>query len=153
MNFDRHVKYAKSIGAGYYAEDVVQEAYIKCLNNNNLNEGYIILAIRSVAFDLHRANKRVQKVELQDNMIIEDEEYIEKPEINFTKIEPMLKDVHWFHVKIFKLYCTEIKSIRKLAKKTKIGERTIFNSIKLCKEKLKENQKDWEIQLQVSQVQ
>ena len=141
MNFKKHVKIAQSLGAGMYAQDVVQEAYIKCLNNNNLNEGYIILAIRSVAFDLFRVNKKIKKVELQDNIIIEDEP-IETYPTKYIEVEHLLEDVHWYDKEVFRIYCQEIKSIRKLAKATRIGEKTIFKSITLCKNKLKESLKD-----------
>ena len=141
MNFSKHVKIAKSFGAGMYAEDVVQEAYLKCIRNNNLAEGYIILAIRSVAFDLYRANKKVKKVELHDNLITEDEP-IETHPTKYIEIEHLLDGVHWYDKEVFRIYCQEIKSIRKLAKATEISERTIWKSINICKQKLKENQKE-----------
>lgn len=151
MNFKKHVNFARKLGGGFQSEDIVQEAYIRCLKNGAIdNECYVYLSIRSVAFDFYRAKKNVIKVELEDVFIDEETEYIEP--VMYEDVKDLLSDLHWFDQEIFKLYATKIKSIRKLAKETNISEKTIFESIKKCKQKLitwqkeNQNQKDLAIQ-------
>lgn len=150
MDFAKHVNYATKIGAGQQAEDVVQEAYLKCLRLNKMDEPYIYSAIRSLTADLYRIKKKVKKVEISnlENLTSEQIDQLEWTPTKFEEVESTLVGLHWFHVKVFQIYTTEIQSIRKLAKATNISERTLFNSIKLCKTKLRESQKDLEIQLQ-----
>jgi DNA-directed RNA polymerase specialized sigma24 family protein len=155
MDFAKHVNYATKIGAGNQAEDIVQEAYLKCLRLNKMDEPYIYSAIKSLTADIYRLKKKITKVEISnlENLSQEQIETLEWTPTKFEEIENTLVGLHWFHIEVFKIYTTEIQSIRKLAKATNIGERTLFNSIKLCKTKLRENQKELEIQLLRSQQQ
>lgn len=150
MDFAKHVNYATKIGAGQQAEDVVQEAYLKCLRLNKMDEPYIYSAIKSLTADLYRIKKKVKKVDISnlENLTSEQIDQLEWTPTKFEEVENTLVGLHWFHVKVFQIYTTEIQSIRKLAKATKIGERTIWKSIDICKKKLRESQKDLEIQLQ-----
>ncbi len=46
---------------------------------------------------------------------------------------------HWYDKGLFKLYRENEWSFREASKETKIGTKSIFNTIKYCKERLREN--------------
>ena len=54
-----------------------------------------------------------------------------------TRIEQILQDMHWFDRKLFKLYVKKFNSVRTLAKETKLGHVTVYNTIKKCRNNIK----------------
>jgi len=141
------ITYANHLGCGCYSEDVVQEAYLKILElGKEVNKSYIYLTVRSIAFDLHRANKNVTKLNIDDciNTLIDE---VEPRPINvkdyaskLTKFENMLVDV----------VATKKISQRKLAEESTISIVTINRSIKRIRTKIinewqKNEVEAWEI--------
>lgn len=61
-----------------------------------------------------------------------------KFEIILEKIEEEMNRWHWYDKMLFNEYVTTGKSIRTLAKETKISPDSIFQTLKNCKSKLKE---------------
>lgn len=132
--YDKHkhwIKIVKSFGEEYYAEDIVQEAYLK-VNGKDINEAYFYWTLRSLTMDLHR--KKVIKVEIEENQITTESDF------DFSNIENYYKIIdtfEWYDKKLFLLYIDNDFSIRDLAKETGIGFMSIYNTIKNCKQKLK----------------
>tara|TARA_B100001093_G_C26577636_1_gene905754 strand:- start:44 stop:556 length:513 start_codon:yes stop_codon:yes gene_type:complete len=54
-----------------------------------------------------------------------------------TRIEQILQDMHWFDRKLFKLYVKKFNSVRTLAKETKLGHVTVYNTINKCRNNIK----------------
>ena len=136
MNFERDIETAKRFGAGNYAEDVVQEAYLRILESGKTcNDGYLYFTIRSIAMDIHRLNKKFPKVELFD-MAEEDIDCFENLEYN--DVEELLTNVHHSHRKVFYIYCKHIPSVRRMSQELNISQATLYKSIRLCQREIKQ---------------
>lgn len=85
--------------------------------------------------DLHR--KKVVTIEIE-NIDIEDEEY-KHPECT-EKYKEILSTFDWYDRDLFLLYANSGMSMRKISRETNISFMSIYNTIKKCQEKLK-NQK------------
>jgi RNA polymerase sigma factor (sigma-70 family) len=128
------INIVKQLGIDDYAEDIVQEAYLKCLEKKSINEAYFYLTLRSLAFDLHRKQKKIIKVPIEEiNISIE----IDKENEVFEIVDRL----HWFDKQVFYLYYDNKLSMRKIAKETGISLSTIFNTISKCNDKIL---KEWE---------
>lgn len=146
---DRHkhwIKVVEGFGEKEYAQDIVQEAYIKVINlNKEINFAYFYFTLRSLTMDLHR--KKVDKIEItqeieyglkEDNYQEEVTEFV-KPYLDF------INTWDWYDKKMYLIYITNNVSMRKMAKESGIPLMNIFQTIQRCKLKLKlwqkENQK------------
>jgi RNA polymerase sigma factor (sigma-70 family) len=140
------IKVAQAYNAKAFAEDIVQEMYIKviphldkCIVKGKPNKAYIYTIIRNLCLDLHR--KSVDKVEIIDNLL--EDEVKEFDEVDV--IDEVLKDVHWYDKQLFQLYLIH-NSCRKLEELTGINYMAIHRSIWHVKSKLKNKAKDLETQ-------
>ena len=86
--------------------------------------------------DLHR--KKVDTFDI-DDIDIKDEPYQEPQCVE--KYKEVLSTFDWYDRNLFLLYANSVMSMRKIARETHISFMSIYNTIKKCKEKLK-NQKD-----------
>ena len=142
--YSRHkhwVSIVKKFGEVNYAEDVVQEAYIK-VHGKDINEAYFYYTLRSLTMDLH--SKKVTKVE-----ITRDIEYSlredESNDIAEELAQPYLEFIDTWHLydkMLFMLWVNNKISMRKIARETKINFTSVYNTIKKCKQRLKEWEKD-----------
>ena len=128
------------------AEDVVQEVYLKIyqeLRDKKLksttiiidgqpNYAIVYLRIRNIIADMMRSEK--SSIPLSAD--IEDKE-VESAAEFYEKIDCVIEGFQWFHKKMFKLYSKEFRSIRKLSEATKISYKTVFKTVKECKEEIK----------------
>jgi len=70
---------------------------------------------------------------------------LNKYEIILERIEEEISTWHWYDYMLFKIYVDSGKSIRTLAKETKISRDSIFQTLKNCKERIKiAVGEDWE---------
>jgi len=149
------VSVVKRLGAGDYAEDIVQEMYLKlhkyssydkCIVDGKVNKYYIFLTLKSILFSYFSERKKILKVNI-DDFEIKDEESNLQTEIDYNdfclKVDEELKNVHWFHKQVFDIYNGVDKtSFRKLEKETNISYISLYNSVKICKDIIKKNLKD-----------
>ena len=133
------------------AEDVVQEVYLKIyqeLGSKKLksttiiidgqpNYAIVYLRIRNIIADMMRSEK--SSIPLSTD--IEDKE-VESAAEFYEKIDGVIEGFQWFHKKLFKLYSKEFRSIRKLSNATKISYKTVFNTVKECKEEIRKQIKN-----------
>jgi predicted DNA-binding protein YlxM (UPF0122 family) len=147
------IKIVKSLGEYDYAEDIVQESYIalskyssydKIIRNGSVNRGYMYFTLRSLTFQFYNKKRKINKVSLdnekysieipsQDNF--DDKEAFEKV---CNLIDQETNSWHWYDKKLFDLYKNTDLSIRKIAAETKISWVSIFNTLKNCKQKIKD---------------
>ncbi len=142
---------ARKLGAGDYAEDIVQELYIKldkysskekCIRNGKVIKSYIYLTLRSLVASYYQNKKGITKIDINCLMNIQMDDNLEKLEatkIINHKIESEIKTWHWYDQAIFNLYRDKKTSFRKLEKETTISWVALFGTIKKCKNKLREN--------------
>jgi DNA-directed RNA polymerase specialized sigma24 family protein len=142
--YSRHkhwVAMVKKFGEVNYAEDVVQEAYIK-VYGKDINEAYFYYTLRSLTMDLH--SKKVIKVE-----VTQDIEYSlredESNELAEERAQPYIEFIntwHWYDKMLFMTYVNNKISMRKLSRETGIAFMSVYYTIKKCKLRLKEWQEN-----------
>ena len=135
------------------AEDVVQDMYLKIyekLKEKKLKAADIIIEgkphygiVYTTLHDLTVNIYRKEKPSYPITMDIEDKASESDAEF-YEKIDNVIDSFQWFHKKMFKLYAKDFQSIRKLSDATKISYKTVFKTVKACKEEIKkqlENEK------------
>jgi RNA polymerase sigma factor (sigma-70 family) len=154
---ERHkdwVQMATNLGAGHYAEDIVQEMYIKLSqiknperlidkkNPNQLVGFYVYTIIRSLIVDLQRIQKRTQMVSIESIRALKASDVDMEFEAEFNKkldaVEQAKDEMNWYDLKLFELYHNEGLSIRKLSKETRISASSIFNTLRNAKSEIHE---------------
>jgi RNA polymerase sigma factor (sigma-70 family) len=144
---DYWIKIVRNFGENDYAEDVVQEMYLKIadlIERKIITEqpptSYIYLTLRSLTADLQRQQKKVIRVGLEDIKGLENEdsdidenEFEEKQ----TAIEIEMSKWHWYDRKLFLLYINGNYSLRKLSDETGIDWWSIKHTVLKCKKRLK----------------
>ena len=142
--YSRHkhwVAMVKKFGEINYAEDVVQEAYIK-VYGKDINEAYFYYTLRSLTMDLH--SKKVVKVEMTQDIeysLREDE----SNDLAEEKAQPYIEFIntwHWYDKMLFMTYVNNKISMRKLSRETGIAFMSVYYTIKKCKLRLKEWQEN-----------
>jgi len=131
------IKQVEKFGEFAYAEDIVQEAYIK-VHGKDINEAYFYFTLRSLTMDLHR--KKVIKLELTDQVlnIPENIEVINDVSLYFDYIDTW----DWYDKKMFLTYINNKMSMRQLSKELGITFSSVYNTLTNCKNKLKQWQKE-----------
>jgi DNA-directed RNA polymerase specialized sigma24 family protein len=151
------VSIVKGFGEVDYADDVVQDVYLrlhkyeyleKIIKDGEPNRGLMWIMLRNAAFE---QNKKYSKElicvdELRD--VADEESEVEKHEAYKrldSKIKQEILNWHWYDAKLFTLYLEQDVSMRALSKMTNISIGSIFQTLKNCKERLRENVgDDWE---------
>lgn len=154
------IRIVNSFGEYDYAEDIVQQMYevlykyaneSKIITNGVVSRGYVYFTLRSLFLQYCNAKNKVKKVRLDDEEdFTQIADYSEMDEqIGYHKVSTLI-DNHidkwrWYDKTLFKLYANSGMSIRKIAKETNISWVSIFNTLKKCKQEVKELFKeDWE---------
>ena len=152
VNLHSHwINIVRKFGELTYAEDIVQEAYIKILEiNKDINEAYFYYTIRSLTMNLH--SKKIIKVEFTTEIEYLISEY-ESEDLIIESTKPYFDYIatwDYYDQMLFSVYLKKGISMRKMSRESGISFTSIYNSIKNCKNKLrqwaKENHKDLEIQ-------
>ena len=140
-----YVSIAKKMGAGSFAEDVIQEMYLRLIDHANLqklikdgkcNKIYIYWTIRNT-YLLHKEKQKTQI----ENISLEYKDETMKEECYgklLKKINNEIDSWHWYDKMLFELYRDSGKSIRELSKLTRICVKSIWQTLKHCKARIKE---------------
>ena len=130
--------------------DIVQEMYIQIyelIEDNKLQAQQIIInnkphfgIVKRIIEQLiqHQANNE-NRLPKDDNCVLNNIPQNEGENIEeiTTRIEEILQDMHWFDRKLFNLYVKKFNSVRTLAKETKLGHVTVYNTISKCRNNIK----------------
>ena len=134
------IKIVRKFGEYHYAEDIVQEAYLKVLSSNKeINFAYFYLILRSLTMNLHKA--KVEKINIEFVADIEDKDEIDIEEIT----KPILEFINtWeeYDKLMFLIWVNKGISMRKMSRESGIPFMSIYNTIKNCKLKIKLWQKN-----------
>ena len=134
------IRVVEKFGEWRYAEDIVQEAYIK-VNGKNINEAYFYFTLRSLTMDLHR--KKVEMLPITKEIEYEISLVEEIDLIDLTQPYNDLIDTwEWYDKMLFRLWVDSGVSMREIARRTNIGFMSVYNTIKNCKEKIKQWEKE-----------
>jgi RNA polymerase sigma factor (sigma-70 family) len=146
-----YVKTVKGFGEEFYAEDLVQEMYIRFLNKNKenavivngqVNKYYVFLTLRSLFIDFHRQKSKVIKVDVNEILTLRQIDEIEKHEAFgdlMQRVQQEMETWHHYDRLLFQLYKDSSMSMREIAQGTNISLRSIFGTLKHCKDRIKEN--------------
>jgi len=161
-NHKGYVNLVRSWGEVEFAEDIVQEMYLKLLQyttadkiikDGKANQSYIWFTLRTMFADFQKNKKRIEKVRIGEDFDIEDENtdytYFEALENLLGKIQEEKDSWHWYDKMLFNLYMENKDashnrngkglSMRQLSKETNISLISIFQTIKNCKERMNDN--------------
>ena len=142
------IKIVNGFGEYNYAEDIVQEAYIRLIKyakpqniikDKKVSRGYMFFTLRSLYFQYYNSKRKIDKVSIdnEENFLqIADDTNLEEQEAFNSVcvlIDEVAEDWTWYDRKLFKLYRDTDLSIRKIAAETGISWVSIFNTLKNCK--------------------
>jgi RNA polymerase sigma factor (sigma-70 family) len=146
------VKIVTSFGTEY-AEDIVQEMYLKLHNSKHknkiiqedgcVNTFYIWVILRNLYYDLLKS-KKINYISIDNYLnlslyVNSEESYKYKAQNKIEqKIQEEVDKWHWYDIKMFNLYRESELSMREIAKETGISITSIFNTLKNCKGRLRE---------------
>ena len=119
--------------------DQIQEDRLKAeqvIINNKPHFGIIKRTLQRIIQQEANNNNKLPK---DNNRILTNiaDNQTENIEELTTRIEQILQDMHWFDRKLFKLYVKKFNSVRTLAKETKLGHVTVYNTINKCRNNIK----------------
>jgi RNA polymerase sigma factor (sigma-70 family) len=146
------VKMAHSFGAGDYAEDIVQEMYIRLnkyvddperiMYKDEPNKLFVWVTLRNMVRNFQNKKEIVHycgdMVEYDQEEDVFDYEEAEGFERLIEKIWESTEELHWYDKKMFEIYHTTDMSMRDIEKETKISLYSIFDTLKKTKEYVKE---------------
>jgi len=147
------IRIVKNFGIIDYAEDIVQEAYIK-IHGKDINEAYFYFILQSMSIDLHR--KKVVKVALtnHDNTIkLEIEQAYQFQEVKsrydridtektLVKLHALMDTWPWYDRMLFTVWVNSGKTIRCFSRDIGIGFMSVYQTIRKCKNNIKQWQKE-----------
>jgi len=142
-------------------EDAVQDMYLKMhkfvkdperiMYGDKVNTFFIWRTLRSIIVSDFRKKSREQPEPEAKEIIEQAQEVNYDEQASFTaltdKIWSSTEDWHWYDKKLFKLYHTTDNTIRSIGEKTNISDRSIWNTLDNCRQRLREDCKkeydDW----------
>jgi DNA-directed RNA polymerase specialized sigma24 family protein len=143
------VKLVKSFGEDLYAEDLVQECYLRLykyckpenvITNGQINKGFMYFTLRNMYLYGVRNKGKFEGFDIEAIQIKDEPSQLDKHEAYLKilgKIENEVDSWHWYDQKLFELYRDTDLSIRDIAAETKISSSSIFNTLKNCKQKIR----------------
>ena len=141
---------ARKFGIGNISEDIVQETYIRIIRLNyidkivtdeKINKSYMWLTIHSVYIDhLRKEKHNIKSIEEIKGIEYEQSNVNQLQAISNIdlKIEKEIESWHWYDAMLFRIYKDSELSMRDISEKANISLTSIFNTLKKCKERLKE---------------
>jgi RNA polymerase sigma factor (sigma-70 family) len=133
------VSIVRSFGGGEVSEDIVQEMYLKYNDNFVVNEqpnrAYIWITLRNIFLNEIKQKESInfeQSEPINENLF----------ETILDKANKEMDTWHWYDKKLFQLYIYQDLSMRDIAKETNISLRSIFSTIKYCRERLQKELKE-----------
>jgi RNA polymerase sigma factor (sigma-70 family) len=163
---EKHIDWIKMIQSfgcdPHLAEDIVQEMYIrlhkyvddpeKIMYNGEVNTYFVYITLRNMYSTIKKMQSKVSFVDIdrmEDEIAYEETNYKELESFDelIDSIWENVEDWHWYDKKLFEIYHNSPMSIRSIAEETKISARSIFNTLKNGREKIKdtceESYKSW----------
>ena len=140
-----------SFGEVAYAEDIVQEMYIrihdsnageKCIINDSPNRAFIWVILKNTFLTYQKEKNKQVKVDINEirNLSYEEEDVRkhETYDIIRQNINKEIQKWHPYDQQLFNIYSTSTDSMRDISKGANISLSSIFNTIKNCKKRLRD---------------
>ena len=149
-------KYLFKMGATSHVEDIIQEMYLRTVQynleskvikpNGDVNKTYIWYILRTAWMEYLKESGKVSKVELDSVLPMlssEDYDVSREQAIDiftdkiYASIENLDSEGYPYNKELFTTYVESGLSMRKLSAETGISTASIFNTLKKCKDQLK----------------
>ena len=144
------VKVVQSFGEFDYAEDIVQEMYIKLSKHENsdrfykngtIYKGFVWITLRNMFVDYQKVKMRLEKVSITEAVQLKDEsesdEKTNAKSLMDIKINNVVDSWHWYDKMLFNLYRNSGLSYRQIENETGISFKSVYSTITNCKKSLK----------------
>lgn len=144
------VAMVRSFGEKIYCEDLVQETYIRihqanaqnrAVINGKANKSFMYISLRNNYINLSKQRAKVRKQPIEEFKMQSKEnapnEMFIANDILEKKIEAVMDQWHWYDKGMFLLVINGPDSMRKISRDTTISLSSISNTIKKCKERLR----------------
>jgi len=146
------VKVVNTFGEYFYAEDIVQEVYIRlltysreeqCIVDGNVNRAYMYYVLRNTYLLVNRNQKPTfVSIDHAFGVAADSDHLLHAYKQLEDSIESEVAKWHWYDQIVWGRHRNMNLSIRKIADKTKISSKSIFNTLKSCKQRIKEAAQD-----------
>jgi RNA polymerase sigma factor (sigma-70 family) len=145
------VKIVNSFGEYFFAEDIVQETYImlmkwsseeKLFKDGNISKGYMYFALKNTFLQHINKKNKISFIPLEDCFNLAEENNTEENEAYndlLNNVDLECDSWHWYDKQLFELYKNTNKSLRQISAETNISVTSIFNTVKTCKKRIKNN--------------
>ena len=145
------VKIVNSFGEYFFAEDIVQETYImlmkwsseeKLFKDGNISKGYMYFALKNTFLQHINKKNKISFISLENVCNVLEENNTEENEAYnnlLNNIDSECNSWHWYDKQLFELYKNTNKSLRQISAETNISVTSIFNTVKTCKKRIKNN--------------
>ena len=144
------VSIVRSFGESNYAEDIVQEMYIrindagsgeKCVVKDEPNKAYIWIILKNTYINYYKEKNRVTKLPIEDVLYLSyEQEELTKHE-SIVKIDRKIREEisKWntYDRELFRVHVEHNKSMRDISKGANISLSSIFNTLKNCKRRIR----------------
>lgn len=157
----------ESFGEKNFQEDIVQEAYIrlykynaqdKIVKDGEVVKGYMWVILRNTYYSYISDKQKLKKVCLSNLSELSDDDTDQmhkKAQSKFDSIlDKEMESWHWYDRLLFKHYKDSGDSLRSISKETGISLVSLWNTVKNCKDRVKESlhedyedllNNDWEL--------
>lgn len=149
------IKIVRGFGETFYTEDIVQEMYIKLIQQENaekfyksgkIYKGYIWIILRNMFVDYQKTKLRLVKVSITEAIQLKDVSETNEKTSAKNRIEELItetiKSWHWYDQMLFNLYRDSGLSYRQISAVTGISFKSIYSTITNCKKSLKHEVKE-----------
>lgn len=137
-------------GDNEFAEDVVQDVYLK-IDQYNYYEKIIIdgepnralmwILLRNTTYRENKTATNDLSIELVRDLAAEELELLKHESLDniYERVENEISKWDWYDQKLFRIYKDERKPMRQIADETGISLKSIFLTIKSCKERIRQS--------------
>ena len=137
-------------GDNEFAEDIVQDVYLKVhqynyqekiLIDGEPNRALMWILLRNTTYRENKIAPNDLSIELvrdlsADELMVEKHESLETI---YDKVEQEISRWDWYDQKLWKIYKDEQKSMRQISDETGISLKSIFLTLKSCKERIRQS--------------
>jgi len=136
-------------GDNELAEDIVQDVYLKVHDYNYYekividgepNRALMWILLRNTTYRENKIAPNDLSIEVVRHLSTDDLNLLkhEVRDFIYDRVEEVVSTWDWYDQKLWKIYKDEGKSIRKISQDTGISVRSIFETLKHCKNRIRE---------------
>jgi DNA-directed RNA polymerase specialized sigma24 family protein len=137
-------------GDNEFAEDIVQDVYLKVhqynyyekiLIDGEPNRALMWILLRNTTYKANKTASNDLSIEVVRDLAQEELELLKHESLEniYDRVENEISIWDWYDQKLFRIYKDERKPMRQIADETGISLKSIFLTIKSCKERIRQS--------------